>query len=502
LSLPPGIATDLLSGKYRVLRPVGGSAGGRDGTVRDGVVCLLAEHASIQRDVEIKLLVERSAAVEARLFREARALGSVSHPSTRSVLDSGVDADGRPFIVYEALVGPTLAEVLKASPRGLPVERAAGIAMHILEGLRALHRNRVVVRGLAPEHIVLVDAPNGEVAKIAQVDRAAFIGEPGGDDPVRFSPWIAPEIRRGGEGLDIRADVYSAGVMLRHLLTGRPQEGDPLPDTAARAIARSAAEDPEERFPNVEVLMQCVALMLPTSKRVARDHMPIPSDPLAADLHYLALRRSTRHGTLDFIADSDAKLHLLLVLVTVEAIYRRLGESLWEQLVEAIPSVEEVLPGSGRTSEHMRAGVPVALVAQILEKADQLGGRGDLQLVAEISGAIAQRALRRLCPDLPAVLTTEAIVDGFPYIWSRIARDGKAEILDRTHGSAKVAVEGHAPSLEVTGLTAGLLRAALREAGAPLADVSIVACSALGDVRDVFIARWSRPSSRPPPRSA
>lgn len=490
MSIPPGLTTTLLSGKYRVLRPLGTDAGGREGTARDGVLRLLAEHASIQRDVEIKLLVDRTPESEARLFREARALGSVSHPSTRSVLDSGTDAEGRPFVVYEALVGSTLADLLAASPTGLPIERGASIAMQILEGLRALHRNHVVVRGLAPEHVVVVETPNGEVAKIAHLERAAFIGEAGPIEPVRFSPWAAPEIRRGGVGLDARADVYSAGVMLRHILSGRPQPGATLPDTAARAVSRAAAEDPEERFPNVEVLMQCVALMLPTSKRVARDHMPIPKDPLAADLHYLALRRSTRHGTLDLVPDNDAKLHLLLVLVTVEAIYRRLGAELWGHLVEAIPTVEEVLPGSGRTSEHMRAGVPIALVSQILEKADKLGGQGDLQLISEIAAAIAQRALRRLCPDLPPVLTPQAIIDGFAYIWSRIARDGEVRVLDRSDHSAKLSIEGHAPSLEVTGLTAGILRAALREAGAPNADVSILACTALGDHRDVFVARW------------
>jgi serine/threonine protein kinase len=496
LSLPPSITATLLSGKYRVLGPVA-DARGSQVPARDGVLRLLAEHASIQRDVEIKLLVEASPVAEARLFREARALGSVSHPSTRSVLDSGKDADGRPFVVYEALVGPTLADLLRASPSGLEEGRAASIAMQILEGLRALHRNHVVARGLAPEHIVVIDTPKGEVAKIAELERAAFVGEPESREPVRFSPWISPEIRRGGGGIDPRSDVYSAGVMLRHVLSGRVQADVPLPDTASRAVARAAAEDPDERFPSVEVLMQCVALMLPTPTRAPRDRMAIPSDALAADLHYLALRRATRHGTLELVPSSDAVCHLLLVLVMVEAIYRRLGEARWSELVEAIPSVEDVLPGSGRTSEHLRAGVPVALVTEILEKADQLGGHGDLRLLSEISLAIVTRSLRRLCPDLPSALTPDAIIDGFPYIWSRIEREGTAHVLDHDGARAKLAIEGHAPSLEITGLTAGILRAALREAGAPNAEVSIIACAALGDLRDVFVASWGRPS-RPP----
>jgi serine/threonine-protein kinase len=493
LSLPPSLTTSVLAGKYRVLRPLVAPG---EPVVRAGVARLLCEHASIGRDVEVKILVEPTDEGRERLFREARALGGVSHRSTRSVLDSGEDSEKRPFVVYEALVGPSLAERLAEHPHGLGAEGAASLAMQILEGLRALHRSHVIVRALAPQTIQLVSTKTGEVAKLASLEHASFVGEATALEPVRFSPWAAPEIRRRGEHFDARADVYSAGVMLRHLLTGRPQDGLPLPDTADRAVARATAEDPDERFPTVDVLMQCVALMLPTEERPPRDQMVLPRDSLAADLQWLSLRRSTRHGTMDGAPRSTpppggAAVHLLTMLVTIEAIYRRVGERAWHSLVEAVPAIEDVLPGSGHTSEHLHAGVPMLLLAQFLERADELVGAGDLALVSEVGEAIAQRSLRRLWPELPAVISPDAIIDGFPYMWSRIARDGAGVVADRGEVHAKLLVQNHAAALEVTGLTAAILRGALREAGARNPSVSILRCAALGDTEDAFIARWS-----------
>lgn len=494
LRLPPDLDNAVLAGKYRVIGPV---AAGADGPVQDGVARLYAEHASIQRDVEVKILVEPTDAGRARLFREARALGQVAHPSMRGVLDSGQDARGRPFVVYEAVPGETLAARIATHPEGLEPEAAASIAMQILEALRALHRTSVVARALSPESIVLVRTKSGEVAKIVSLERAAFVGDAAALDPVRFNAWAAPEARRGGP-VGPEADIYSAGVMLRHLLTGRPQPGGILPDTAERAIERATEEDPEERFPSVDVLMSCVALLLPTAERPPRERMTIPTDSLAADIHWLALRKRTRHGTMEQGPSDDARLHLMAALVTIEAIYRRLGEAHWSALVEAVPLVEQLLPGAGHTTDNLRTGVPGALLAEILERADGIGGRGDLALVSDVGAAIAQRSLRRLCPDLPSTLTPGAIVDGFPYLWSRISRDGEGVVVDRASGEAKLAVQGCPVPLEIMGLTAALLRAALVEAGGRPVSVAITASSALGDRRDLLHARWIPRASIPP----
>jgi serine/threonine protein kinase len=491
LKLPADLANATLAGKYRVMRVIGSG----DGAVEDGVARLYAEHATIQREVEVKILLEPSDAGRAKLLREARALGQVSHASMRSVLDTGTDARGRPFVVYEALPGESLASRLDRHPDGLEPEAAATIAIQILEGLRALHATGVVARDLSPDHIALVRTKSGEIAKVTSLARAAFLGERSELDAVRGSPWAAPEARSVDGAPCVQTDVYSAGRMLQHLLTGSPEPGTPISDTAERAIARATAHDPDDRFPSIDALMSAIALLLPTGERPARDRMSIPLDTLAGDLHWLGLRRRTRHATVEI---EPQRVHLLMALVSIEAVYRRLGEAAWQPLVDAMPALEDVLPGAGQTAAHQHGGVDITLVAEMLARADESAGHGDLTLVSELGASIAQRSLRRLCPELPSSLTPGALVDGFPYLWSCIAKSGRGVVVDRTSGHATLAIEGMTTPLEILGLTAGLLRAALIECGGRPVSVSIAASSALGDRRDLLLARWVPRASMPP----
>ncbi|MDQ3035882.1 MAG: hypothetical protein M3Y87_25995 [Myxococcota bacterium] len=482
---PPNLPK-ILDGKFRLIEPL---ASGTD------AVCFLAEHVGIKRQVELKILgrdVPFPGPPADRLFREARAMGSAAHPGIQGVVDSGIDPEGRPFVVYEALRGTTIAELMAGSPGGLDPVLVGRITLSVLEALRALHRAGVVARGLGPENVIVLSARGDDVPiKLRALERAAFLAEDAPPDEIPYTPWLAPEIRRGTGGIDPRVDVYSVGVMLRHLLTGRPQAGGSVPDTARRAIERATAEDPDERFPDVEVLMQAVALLTPTDARPPREEMPTPEDPLVADLHYLSLRRSTRHGQRT-ASEGHAKVHLLPVLLTIEAIYRRLGSDAWAQLTTEVPTVDDLLPGAGNTALHLSTGVSVELFARILAAADGIAGRGDLALLPELGEAVAHRGLRRLFPDLPTPLVAEGLVDGFPYVWSRITMQGTPLHLERGPSSARLAVRAQQePSLELSGFVAGLLRAAIRSTGVRHSEVMLTACQALGDAVDIYGVSWT-----------
>ena len=478
---PPSGSTRVVDGKYRIVRLLPG---------KGGLMRLLAENAGIGRMVELRMLSPRSddAALQA-LERESRTLGAAPHPNVQSILDSGSE-EGRPYIVLEALDGPTLTEFL-AQHGPLEVERAARLVLQMLDGLRSLHLAKIVVRGLSPDHIVIMNKRDGETLKLRGLDKVEFLAEKPSGISVPFSPYVAPEVRRGGDGRDVRVDVYSAGAVFRHMLLGKTQSVAQIDhDNAARAIHRAMSEDPDERFPSVDVCMQAVAICASAEERPTRERAKLPSDPLMRDLHYLTLRRRTKHGTLDSDR-SSAFVELPFVLIAIEAIYRRVGKQVWAKIADAVPEVERLLPSFGENGTFVRAGVPLELFESVLEWADQLGGADDLGLLAELSGIMVDRGAHRLFPDLPSVVTVEAIIDGLTYLWSRVVRGARAHITSREEHSVRVLLDNPGgASLELTGLFAGILRGLMRTAAGTRGDVSVLGSAALGDVADTLILRW------------
>jgi len=490
-----------------VLKPVGGEGESRivEGKYRLAeelrrdrwAITYRAEHVGIQRWVEVKILppaLPEEGPDAAKLVREARAAGSVAHRNVQSVVDSGSDAGGRPYIVYEALEGPTLADALRESPDGLPTARAARIMLQVLEGLNAVHKGGVVHRAISPDNVLLMPVRGGgEIVKISGFDDAVFVAEAEIAEPPSRPPardYIAPEARRRCVPAPT-IDVYAAGVLLRFLLTGSPEPGRTLSDTARRAVERATAARPEERFPEAELFMHAVALLTATSERPAREEMPTPRDPLMADLHYLQLRRSTREETPR--PRGEAKLHLLPVLMMIEAVYKKLGPELWSVLVSRIPEVEQLLPGAGNTDLHTTRGVPVDLLSRVLRAADESAGRGDLALAAEVGELMARRGLARIQPSLPKELEPDQVVDRFGELWSAVTRQGEVVLLDRNSGTARLAIRGQVePSLELCAVMAGLVREGLRVAGATRAEVYTTACQALGDAACIYGVSWER----------
>jgi len=464
----------------------------------DGRVArFVAEHRQIGRSVELHCLMETEAAdsdAAEQMLREARVFGSATHRNVQGIVDSGRDDDGKPYVVFESMRGKSLASLIEAHPRGLDSESAARLVVQLLEALRALHDAGVVLRSVTPSDVMLEKVTGDEqLVKIRRVQGAALLIE-GGALPVpdvRFSAYLAPELRRGESGADPRVDLYSVGMILRELLTGSVRGDDQaLSDTARRALTRACADDPDERFAGAEGFLQAAVLLLPDTDRPEREQIPTPQDPLSADLQYLHLRRITRHGPGSQLR-GDSRLNLLPVLLTIEAVYRRFGEGVWQELSRRVENANALLPGAGNTPVHLENGVPVSLFAEILLAVDQIAGDGDMALVAQLGEAVGERGLNRLFPELPDPISADAIVSGFPYLWSRVSLDGNARARRISPSSARLWVSDQpTPSLELAGWTAGLLRHAFRQTGAEDVEVFLISAQALGDGRDLFGVDW------------
>jgi serine/threonine-protein kinase len=264
----PRIGNLVAKGRYRVDSVLGRGGMGtvylvevvRDST-RAAMKVLAAEHAGIPELV-------------ARFEREASIGRRIEHPNAAIILDSGALEDGALYLVMELLEGPSLAELVAVGR--VPVARAVAACIDVLSALEAAHKLGITHRDIKPDNVMLVAREGKERAKlvdfgIASNDRAAFKLTVAG---VAFGTpqYLSPEMAMG-LAVDHRADVYSLGITLFQLVTGKlpfvvretklllhahAHEAPPSPRTVApdahisdaldAAILRAIEKLPEQRF--------------------------------------------------------------------------------------------------------------------------------------------------------------------------------------------------------------------------------------------------------------
>ena len=211
--------------RYEILERLG--AGGM-GTV------FKARHRLMDRIVALKVMNPQLLAdpvAVGRFQREVKAAAQLAHPHIVTAYDAE-QVGGLHFLAMEFVEGQTLAEVV--DERGpLPVHQACEYVRQAALGLQYAHQRGMVHRDIKPQNLVLT--PTGEV-KVFDFGLARFVsesGEPGeGSSSGRMlgSPdYMAPEQAKDAHSADIRADIYSLGCTLYHLLTGLP----PFPGRSA-----------------------------------------------------------------------------------------------------------------------------------------------------------------------------------------------------------------------------------------------------------------------------
>jgi serine/threonine-protein kinase len=297
----PFHAGDLLADRYRVERVIGRGAMGFVFAVMD-----------LQRNERraIKLLsgaaLAREATVE-RFFREARALGRLASEHTVRVFGAGLLEGGLPYLVMEHLEGADLASVVKR--RGaLPAHEASRYLMEACEGLSEAHASGIVHRDLKPHNLFLARR-EGAPPCIKVLDfglSKQVLADP--DDPrltltdeVLGSPaYMAPEQIVSARSADARSDVWSLGVVLYQLVTGKlpfmsadaaemvrlVRRETPAPPSSHRAglplafdgvVMRCLEKDPARRYPNAAALAAALVPFVPGAAPSPASRTPEPA---------------------------------------------------------------------------------------------------------------------------------------------------------------------------------------------------------------------------------
>ncbi|MBV9092973.1 MAG: PASTA domain-containing protein [Streptosporangiaceae bacterium] len=223
LADPPPTSPDpltgrLLDGRYAVTARI---AHGGMATV------YLATDTRLDREVAIKVMhaeLARDADFVRRFIGEAKSVARLSHQNVVAVFDQGADG---PFLylAMEYVPGRTLKEVVHERGRFAPAA-ALDIMAGVLEGLAAAHVSGIVHRDVKPENVLLTADGRVKVADFGLARAQAAAGHTSAGLLIGTVAYLPPE-QVTGEGSGPRGDVYSAGVMLFELLTGRqPFTGD------------------------------------------------------------------------------------------------------------------------------------------------------------------------------------------------------------------------------------------------------------------------------------
>src|SRR5215470_13505417 len=291
----------IVNDRYRIVETIGQGGMGR---------VYKAMQSPLDRTVALKILAaghDRDPNFYKRFFLEASVTAKLTHPNTITLYDYGRTEDGIFFIAMEYLDGRTLSQAMQQDG-ALAQERVIHVAQQICRSLREAHALGIVHRDLKPANVMLLRQPDDhEFVKVLDFGLVKFFqgenqeGEITNVGTFMGSPhYIAPEQARN-QGPDQRCDIYSLGVLLYQMLTGKvpftaPNPVDiilkhlheaPVPPRQARPdlpidpqlesiVLRCLAKERTERFQSMDDLLGALKVV---RQQLAGSSLPIPQTP-------------------------------------------------------------------------------------------------------------------------------------------------------------------------------------------------------------------------------
>lgn len=382
-------------GPYRVL-----SALGRGGM---GEV-FLAEDSRLGRQVALKFVPAEAgdtAELEERLFREARAASALNHPNIVTIHDIG-EAEGGKFIVMEFVAGRTLRDYVAEHPS---VDTIVGLVSQAARALGCAHAANITHRDIKPENIMIRDDGYVKVVDFG-LARAPRMAIATGTVPASTATpgaivgtvrYMSPEQVKG-QPLTTATDVFSLGLVLYELLTGRHPFGSETRLAHVAALASLTPVSPSRHSPHVPpALDELVLRMLakeararPTADQVVTA-LGTFSSPTAritategATSHRVSVGREAEQDTLQRALDEVQKGRSRMILIAGEA---GMGKTTLVEAFLAGAAERNPLPriARGRCSERMSGTGAYLPLIEALQELVTLRDPGILNIVQTIA---------------------------------------------------------------------------------------------------------------------
>jgi TolB-like protein/predicted Ser/Thr protein kinase len=437
---------------YRIIEKLGEGGMG---------VVYRAEDTKLGREVALKFLPAewtRDEAARARFLREARAAAALNHPNICTVHEID-EAEGRVFIAMELIEGDDLKTRLASGP--IALDEALAIAAPIADGLAAAHAKGVVHRDVKPANVMLAADRRPKIMDFGLARLAGTTDLTRTGTTFGTVAYMSPEQARG-DVVDHRTDIWSLGVVLYEMLTGkRPFAGDrdqtvirsiledepgrpadAIHPELARILARALAKSSSARYENASDLagdLRAVQRKLeadPTTV-VTTDGKPVPS---IAVLPFANMSPDPENeyfgdGLAEELMNALAQLPGLRVAARTSAFQFR-GRDSDVREIGARLNVGTVLEGSVR-----KAGNRLRVTAQLINVADGFhvwSERYDremediFELQDEITAAIVEQLRVRLSPEreAPIVRRHTDNLDAYAlylkgrYYWNSLTAEG------------------------------------------------------------------------------
>ena len=355
------------AGRYQVIEELGKGGMGRVYKVFD---------TEVKEKIALKLLIPEVAAdadIIGRFSSELKLARKIRQKNVCAMFDLG-KAEGTLYLTMEFVPGEDLKRLIRRMGQ-FPIGKAVSIAAQISEGLSAAHDLGIVHRDLKPSNIMVDEKGN---ARIMDFGIARSLGEKGitGAGVMIGTPeYMSPE-QVEGKGIDQRTDIYSLGIILYEMLTGRvPFEGDTplsiahkhkyeppedprklnaqIPEDLSRLILRCLEKDKGKRYQTAEELradLEKTGQGLPTTERIVARKKPFTSreitvkfnlKKLAIPLFAVVVLAAATVVLLKFLPHKKAPVAAAKIenSIAVISFKNQTGDSAYDYLQEAIPNL-------------------------------------------------------------------------------------------------------------------------------------------------------------------